>query len=169
MDRVEGSYLCPATVISRRNAQRCIYTRVIGQYRQASAVLPLENSRRRKRNRRFAYGRRELQSPCYAASHQQDGRRVDFRPKLAAQVSHYRNAIPLYVCTTIRKSTASYSYDEIFTSLLRDDRMKNRCDRALLYTPDRRGSGGVPGSSGANRVHLYLAFYRLFLEDDFSH
>jgi len=26
MDRVEGSYLCPATVMSRCNAQRCIYT-----------------------------------------------------------------------------------------------------------------------------------------------
>ena len=38
-ERVDGSYLCPATVMSRCNAKRCIYTGGIGQYRQASAVF----------------------------------------------------------------------------------------------------------------------------------
>jgi len=126
-----------------------VYTpEFIGQYRKASAVLPLENSRRWWRNRRFGQGRRELPSPCYVASHQQDGRRDVFRPKFADEVSHFRNAIPLYWLydytilydSIRRKSTASYSYEEMFTSLLRDDGMKNRRDR-VSFIPSAQGGG----------------------------
>jgi len=92
-------------------------------------------------------------------------------------MSHFRNAIPLYWLydyTTLydsirRQSTASYSYDEMLTSLLRDDRMRNRRDRAPFIGNPPEGEG-VPGSSSSYRVHMYLAFYRLFLlKDDFCH
>jgi len=154
-----------------------VYTsELIGQYRQVSAVLPLENSRRPKRNRRFAYGRRELPSPCYAASHQQDGRRVDFRPKLADQVSHFRNAIPLIRIRAYTflydETTASYSNGEMFTLELRQRRLTKCLRSSAFYRKPPRGGPGIPGfpqSSSVDRVHMYLALYRLFLKDDFCH
>jgi len=68
--------------------------------------------------------------------------------QFADQVSHFRNAIPLIRIRAYTflydETTASYSYDEMLTSFLRDDRMKNRRDRApFIGTPL-----GVPGVTG---------------------
>jgi len=69
--------------------------------------------------------------------------------------------IRFYTTKIRRKSTASYSYDEMLTSRLRDDRMKNRRDRAP-FIPSRQGGGGSRG----HQVHtectctwLFIGFY----------
>ena len=137
----------------------------------------LENSRRWWRNRKFGHGRRELPSPCYAASHQQDGRRDVFRPKFDDLVSHFRNAIPLISIRAYTflydETTASYSYNEMLTSFLRDDRIKNRRDRAPFIPSGQGGSHRIFSSpkryalsSGMWLTELTIG---LFLNYDLSH
>jgi len=91
------------------------------------------------------------------------------------ELSHFRNAIPL-----IRIRAYTFLYDEnrppaipMMRCSLRFSEMtewKIAAIERLLYPPDRwSGGGGVPALSSSYRVHMYLAFYRLFLKDDFCH
>ena len=91
--------------------------------------------------------RRKLPSPYYKVSHQQDDRRVDFRPKLVDQVSYYRTFATLY---------RLYVYDPIrpYTILWRDVHFTSPTttnDWLLAigaFYRNPRGVG-VPGSSSA--------------------
>ena len=94
---------------------------------------------------RFAHGRRELPSPCYASSHQ----RVDFRLKFADQVSHFR--IPLIRIRAYTflydETTASYSNGEMLTVEHRRRRL-TKCLRSSAFyrkTLPRDGGGGSRG------------------------
>jgi len=93
---------------------------------------------------RFAHGRRELPSPCYASSHQ----RVDFRLKFADQVSHF--PIPLIRIRAYTflydETTASYSNGEMLTVELRRRRLTNAYDGApFIGKPFHGMEVGGPG------------------------
>jgi len=101
--------------------------------------------------------------------------------------------LEMYVYTTIRshtilydETTASYSYDEMLTSLLRVVRMKNRCDRAP-FIPFRTGGlhrfffkvrndmrflvvcdSWTRGGGLHRMAETIWAIYRLFLKDEIS-
>ena len=96
------------------------------------------------------------------------GRNLPTKYRTFALSQCYTAVLTLYDYTILydsirRKSTASYSYVEMFTSLLRDNRMKNRRDRAPFIPSRHGGVAGIPESSSSCRVHMYLAFYRLLL------
>ena len=74
-------------------------------------------------------------------------------------------------CTTIRsyailydETTASYSYDEMLTSFLRDDRMKNRCDRAPFIGGGSRFSR-FSGVIECKPSAYVLGFLKAFKDD----